>query len=168
MYLPNECVECIIKHIDENDIKTLYSATLVNRNWCSISMIRLWQTPLSSITSSTNSLNNSSNNNHHQSNSFKIIPILLSFLDLQRKKDLKILAKQFYIPKDTLNFYPKLQKDLKVPINNLKIPDTQLFEYPKYIKRINFVELVTLVNKWLNNLLNELFQSFLILIYVKV
>ncbi|CAI2184022.1 677_t:CDS:2, partial [Funneliformis geosporum] len=154
MYLPNECVECIIKHFDENDIKTLYSATLVNRNWCKISMIRLWKIPLSS--NSSNSTNSPSNS----SNTHKIITVLLSFLDKESKEELKILANRFYIPKDTLNLYPKLQRDLKIPLYHLKIPDTpHLFEYPKYIERINFVDLVGLVNKWVNNLLNELLST---------
>ncbi|CAG8617316.1 10947_t:CDS:1, partial [Funneliformis caledonium] len=161
MYLPNECVECILKHIDENDIKTLYSTTLINRNWCRIGMVRLWKTPLSSKSSITSSnLTDISSNPSNTHNTYKIIPVLLSFLDKERKKELRILSKQFYIPKDTLNFHPRLQRDLKIPLHPLKIPDTSnLFEYPKYIERINFVELVGLVNKWVNSLLNDVLST---------
>jgi hypothetical protein len=166
--LPSKCIECIINQIEENDIKTLHSATLVNHDWCKISIIRLWKTPLSFSNLITNSNPNFKNSNSNNSNStnlttkypfnkfYKIIPILLSFLDLKSIKDLNNLSKNFYIPKDTLNFYPKLHYDLKIPIQDLKIPIYKSsFDYPKYIKNINFVDLVVLVNKWLNNLLSE-------------
>ncbi|RIA99761.1 hypothetical protein C1645_746603, partial [Glomus cerebriforme] len=172
--LPSKCVECIIKHIDENDIKTLHSTTLVNRDWCKFSVIRLWKTPLSfsnlisnlnsnsKLESKSNSINSTTNLTKYPFNNFyKIIPILLSFLDVNFQKDLNNLSKQFYIPKNTLNFYPKLQYDLKIPIDDLKIPTHTIlsFDYPKYIKHVNFVDLVVLANKWLNNLLSETLSS---------
>ncbi|GBC25924.2 hypothetical protein GLOIN_2v1764605 [Rhizophagus irregularis DAOM 181602=DAOM 197198] len=163
--LPSKCIECIINQIEENDIKTLHSATLVNHDWCKFSIVRLWRAPLSFSNLITNSNPNLKNSNSNSTNLttkypfnkfYKIIPILLSFLDLNSKKDLNNLSKHFYIPKDTSNFYPRLHYDLKIPIQDLKIPtSSSSFDYPKYIKLVSFVDLVVLVNKWLNNLLSE-------------
>ncbi|GES97693.1 hypothetical protein GLOIN_2v1764605 [Rhizophagus clarus] len=161
--LPSKCIECIINQIEENDIKTLHSTTLVNRDWCKFSITRLWKAPLSFsnliINSNPNFKNSNSKNlttKYPFNNFYKIIPILLSFLDLKSKKDLNNLSKHFFIPKDTLNFYPKLNYDLKIPIHDLKIPSSSSsFDYPKFIKHVNFVDLVVLVNKWLNHLLSE-------------
>ncbi|CAG8557584.1 13755_t:CDS:2, partial [Acaulospora colombiana] len=77
-----EVLENVISHIDKYDIKTQYSALLVNRRWCKIVSPYLWSTPFSySIP---------------EKRLCKIIPIYLSFLSPDvigylAKNDVKIL-----------------------------------------------------------------------------
>src|SRR3954447_8374886 len=103
-YLPNECIQDILKYVDEKDNKTLHSALLVNRTWCENTVSFLWKKPFNSPPSDSQ-------------NNYKIIPILASFIDDDKKKQFKIKEKDLPVPKKTT------------------------FDYPSFIRHLDFVNL---------------------------
>ncbi|CAG8739455.1 25068_t:CDS:1 [Cetraspora pellucida] len=64
--LPPEVLGHIFAHVSPNELSTLSSTTLVNRDWCKNSVPYLWSAPFSSVFISENL--------------YKIIPVYLSFL----------------------------------------------------------------------------------------
>ncbi|KAG9294119.1 hypothetical protein G9A89_021478 [Geosiphon pyriformis] len=44
--LPTECLTQIIENFTRNDFASLHTALLVNRHWCKVAVIYLWQAPL--------------------------------------------------------------------------------------------------------------------------
>ncbi|GES78496.1 hypothetical protein GLOIN_2v1656799 [Rhizophagus clarus] len=96
-YLPNECIQDILKHVEEKDSKTLHSALLVNRTWCRNTVSFLWKKPFN--------LSDSQNN-------YKIIPILASFIDDDRMKQFKIKERDLPVPKETTFDYPSFIRHL--------------------------------------------------------
>ncbi|CAG8504003.1 29153_t:CDS:2 [Gigaspora margarita] len=69
--LPPEVLGHIFAHISPNELSTLSSAALVNRDWCKNSVPYLWSAPFSSVFISENL--------------YKIIPIYLSFLSTEAR-----------------------------------------------------------------------------------
>src|SRR4051794_31542894 len=63
--LSEENIVNIIRNIDENDFKSLYSISLINKTWCRLTIPYLWKKPF-------NVVKNWINNRHH-----KIVRILL-------------------------------------------------------------------------------------------
>ncbi|CAI2176092.1 7941_t:CDS:1 [Funneliformis geosporum] len=110
LYLPNECIQDILNYVEEKDNKTFHSALLVNRTWCQNTVSFLWKKPFSSPPSDSQ-------------NNYKIIPILASFIDDDKKKQFKIKEKELPVPKKTT------------------------FDYPSFIKHLDFVNLWRLVFK---------------------
>ncbi|CAG8599385.1 22854_t:CDS:1 [Dentiscutata erythropus] len=96
--LPNECVQNILGHLSESDHKTLLSLALVNRNFCQNAIPLLWKNPLHSRRSSRKH--------------YKIIPLLLSSLDEDRKSLLKFTERKLVIPKTTIFYYTAFIKKL--------------------------------------------------------
>ncbi|RIA97940.1 hypothetical protein C1645_751209 [Glomus cerebriforme] len=103
-YLPNECIQDILKYVEEKDNKTLHSALLVNRTWCQNTVLFLWKKPFNSPPSDSQ-------------NNYKIIPILASFIDDDKKKQFKIKEK------------------------DLPVPEKTTFDYPSFIRHLDFVNL---------------------------
>ncbi|CAB5296917.1 unnamed protein product [Rhizophagus irregularis] len=98
-YLPNECIQDILKYVEEKDNKTLHSALLVNRTWCRNTVSFLWKKPFNSPPSDSQ-------------NNYKIIPILASFIDDDKMKQFKIKEKDLPVPKQTTFDYPSFIRHL--------------------------------------------------------
>ncbi|GBB96429.1 hypothetical protein RclHR1_27510001 [Rhizophagus clarus] len=90
--LPNECLLEIFKYIDE---KSLYSVLLVNRTWCRISVPMLWRKPFKEYRT----------NNLRKIEPFKVILPLISYIDKETRKSLKIDENMMkYYEKPTFNY----------------------------------------------------------------
>jgi hypothetical protein len=113
-----EIITEILNYIEEDDINTLHSIILINKDWCQVGITYLWKKPF--------------NVKYPFKNLYKIITIILFYLDEKRKHILKI-------------------KD-----NRIGIPKKTLFDYPYFIKQINFNELIKLIKIWINN--NKMFR----------
>src|SRR6266498_1006415 len=113
-----ETIEEILSYVDEDDINTFHSLSLVNRTWCQLSIRHLWKKPFNI-------------KKHSPKNLYKIISIILSYLDDQQKSVLK-LRKQ------------------RVGIRSSKNNTTQSFNYPSYIRQLDFNKLFSLITEWIN------------------
>src|SRR5256885_395841 len=111
IYLPFEILHDIFGFIDENDIATLHSTLLVNRAWCQSIVQYLWKKPFNICPL--------------LKNIHKIIPVILSSLNAQRKEYLRIKGSQ-----------------LGIPINTL-------FDYSRFIKQIHFGHIHDSIQKWI-------------------
>lgn len=99
--LPDECLLEIFKYIDE---KSLYSLLLVNRTWCRISIPLLWRKPFKEYRT-----------NEH----FKVILPLISYLDKETRKSLKI-------EENKTNYY---------------IQEKPTFNYASFIKELDYTNM---------------------------
>ncbi|GBB98963.1 hypothetical protein RclHR1_03380005 [Rhizophagus clarus] len=100
----------ILSYVEDDDINTLHSIILINKDWLQVGISYLWKKPF--------------NVKYPFKNLYKIITIILFYIDEKQKNILKI-------------------KDL--------IPTKILFDYPYFIKQMDFNELFKLIKIWLNN-----------------
>ncbi|PKY45806.1 hypothetical protein RhiirA4_460476 [Rhizophagus irregularis] len=112
--LPLETIEEILSYIDEDDITTFHSLSFINRTWCNLCIPHLWKKPF-----------NIKNNNNNLKNLYKIITIILSFLDEEQKSVLKLNEKKTGI----------------FPTKKL------LYNYPSYIRQLDFNKLFLLITE---------------------
>ncbi|RIA82984.1 hypothetical protein C1645_743409 [Glomus cerebriforme] len=110
--LPVETIEEILSHVNEDDIKTLRSIILINRTWCKFGIHYLWKKPFH--------IENS------PKNLYKIISIILFFLDKPQKKILKINDQR------------------------IEIPRTTLFDYPSFIRQLDISKIFLLIEEWIS------------------
>lgn len=114
-----EIITEILNYVEEDDINTLHSIILINKDWCQVGISYLWEKSFNNV-------------KYPFKNFYKIISIILFYLDEKQKNILKI-------------------KD-----NRIGIPTKILFDYPYFIKQIDFNKLLNLIKIWLNN--NKLFR----------
>ncbi|GBC32758.2 hypothetical protein RIR_jg12154.t1 [Rhizophagus irregularis DAOM 181602=DAOM 197198] len=114
--LPLETIEEILSYIDEDDITTFHSLSFINRTWCNLCIPHLWKKPF-----------NIKNNNNNSKNLYKIITIILSFLDEEQKSVLKLNEKKTGI------------------FSTKKL----LYNYPSYIRQLDFNKLFLLITEWI-------------------
>ncbi len=111
VYLSPELLQKIFDHIHEDDFNTLHSIILVNRDWCRSSIMLLWKKPF--------------NEEIFLLNRHKILPIILSFLDDERKDYLKITDER------------------------LEIPTNVLFNYLSFIKELHYEPIMRFIDLWI-------------------
>ncbi|GBC06729.1 hypothetical protein RclHR1_00700028 [Rhizophagus clarus] len=112
--LPLETIEEILSYIDEDDIRTFRSLSLINKTWCSLSIPHLWKKPFNL-------------KQHESKNHYKIITIILSYLDEQQKTVLKLNEKK----------------------TGIFLSTKLLYNYPSYIRQIDFNKLFLLITEWI-------------------
>ncbi|CAG8443131.1 10538_t:CDS:2 [Funneliformis caledonium] len=110
--LPPETLQKIFDYINDDDFNTFQSLILVNRDWCQNSIMLLWKKPF--------------HNKLRFKNLYKIISVILAFLDDERKQYLNITDAR------------------------LEIQAKVLFDYPSFIKELNFKAIVFLIKEWIN------------------
>ncbi|RIA90000.1 hypothetical protein C1645_823970 [Glomus cerebriforme] len=103
--IPNEIYQDIFKYIDENDLKTFYSSMTVNKIWCLNIIPYLWKNPFKLL-----------------SNSYKILTLLFSYLDNERRDYLLIRDEKF---------------------------ENLLFDYPSFIKQLDLANLYAIIEQWI-------------------
>ncbi|KAG9307089.1 hypothetical protein G9A89_016917 [Geosiphon pyriformis] len=115
-FLPMECLVRIFLAINPDDYRTLHSAILVNRQWCKSGMPTLWRKPFNCDMIAESKL-------------FKIIPVYLTFINIEDYK-------------------------LKLKLGNIPSQPKPAFEYPAFLRELNYYNLYRLVLKWssLNNI----------------
>ncbi|CAG8437301.1 15517_t:CDS:2 [Funneliformis caledonium] len=113
------CDAQILSYVDEDDIKTFHSLSLVNRTWCQLAIRHLWKKPFSIKKGSPKNL-------------YKIIPIILSYLDEQQTSVLKI---------------QKTKVRTRSSKNYMTPPS---INYPSYIRQLDFNKLFSLITEWIN------------------
>ncbi|CAI2163316.1 4969_t:CDS:1 [Funneliformis geosporum] len=111
LYLPPETLQKIFSYISDDDFDTLHSLILVNREWCQNSIMLLWKTPFI--------------NKLRLKNNYKIISVILAFLDDERKHYLNITDA------------------------SLEIQAKVLFDYPSFIKELHFEAIMFLIKEWI-------------------
>ncbi|RIA94754.1 hypothetical protein C1645_734539 [Glomus cerebriforme] len=111
--LPFETIEEILSYIDEDDITTFRSLSLINKTWCYLSIPHLWKKPFNIKKNPPKDL-------------YKIITIILSYLDEQEKSLLKINKK-------------------KIGILSTKLS----YNYPSYIRHLDFHKIFLLITEWI-------------------
>ncbi|CAI2173790.1 2180_t:CDS:2 [Funneliformis geosporum] len=124
--LPNECLQIIFNDID--DLKTLHSVILVNRNWCQNCIKRLWKKPFRTSTD--------------QDKQIKICPILIQFI---------IFDEELKVKEKLINGYYKKYK--KANPN----PSQCSFDYPSFITDIDLDRIIQVVSLFVQLNKNKLY-----------
>ncbi|RHZ67806.1 hypothetical protein Glove_299g96 [Diversispora epigaea] len=177
-----ELLKIIISHIEYDDVKSLYSFSLVNKSWCKIGIPYLWKSPLS--------LKLTYINNH-----IKIIPIYISCLDKKAKLNLSQILKNDFIKRENIliesihnsnsnsnsnnnnnnnnNNNDKLS-EISENLRNLRNSFINLlrsnylstksssFNYLKFINEIDLYNLYKLIFEWLANLYSNVIIKYII------
>ncbi|GBC10513.1 hypothetical protein RclHR1_00970014 [Rhizophagus clarus] len=117
-HIPNECLQEILKHIDENDTKTLYSSLLVNRLWCLNSVSILWKNPFKI--------------QKKEKISYKILLTLLSYYYYNNKDN----------EGEEEGPIKKSLKELNI-YNNKKM--STIFDYPYFIKKLDLTNMLQMI-----------------------
>ncbi len=149
IHIPNECLQEVFKHLDENDTKTLFSILLVNRLWCQNIVSILWKNPF---------------NFNKSKFPFKMNLILLSYTDEEPINPLKE-SNLFYIPKVTTFNYPSLIKQLDITsmYQSIRLFVKELSKFDIKIKRNIIMELL-----WQIIIKNSRIETFIMNDYIEL
>jgi hypothetical protein len=123
--LPLETIEEILSYIDEDDITTFHSLSLISKTWCNLCIPHLWKKPF----------NIKTNQKNLTKNLYKIITIILSFLDEKQKSVLKLNEKK----------------------TGIFLTNKLTYNYPSYIRQLDFNKLFLLITEWI--IKNEKFRT---------